>query len=690
MKRVLFFIASLIILLPFLSQTDKGFAQTPAGKDTADISNMSLEDLMKYKSQGIPSELEAKINSALEVASITPLAARKSPGIVSVISEEEIRKSGARDLIDILKMVPGIDFGVDVESVVGIAIRGNWAHEAKVRMQINGMGLNETVYGTLQFANRYPIDQIKKIEIIRGPGSAIYGGEAEYAVINVITKNGEDLNGIQVNANYGTMERALESNNYTLAIGKKNKDFSFALSNYWGNGNQSDQVYSDIYGSSFDMAKNSQIKPMNFILSLNYKAFSFNACYDKMLIETRDGYDAVLSQPYKEYFTTMIADAKYEWKVSEKLSITPKVSFKRTSPWEITSYTGDDTTEAALMLYKTVADRYKANLTATWNASKNVSLTFGTEEFTDIGKKFNGDVFTNANSDEVAYFNSSAFAQSIIKNKIAHLTVGARYDHNSSFGGAFVPRIGLTKRIDKLNFKLLYSNAFKAPVIENVEASAEGTIKPERTKIWEFETSYQLNTDMFITLNVFDISTEDAIVYFVDTSLYEGADGYKNRDKSGSQGLEMEYKFMGKWGYMNLGYSFYTTGNKPRVPEYEYPNNDRDILAFANNKLTLNTSFNVSKSVYVSPSLLYYSTKNGVNGTDSLGGYTYKEYPESFYANLFLGSNNFLINGLQAGIGVFDIFNQKTIYIQPYSSGHAPLPGASREFVVRLTYHFNY
>jgi outer membrane cobalamin receptor len=689
MKRVLPSIACMLILILLLLGVSNGFAQTPTGADTTDISNMSLEDLMKYKSQGVASELETKINSALEVASITPLAARKSPGIVSIISEEEIRKSGARDLMDILKMVPGVDFGVDVTGVVGIAIRGNWGHEAKVLLQINGMGMNETVYGTLQFANRYPIDQIKRIEIIRGPGSAIYGGEAEYAVINIITKNGQDLNGVQVNANYGTMEHALESNNYTLAIGKKKKDFSFALSNYWGTGNRSDQTYTDVYDGSFDMAKGSQIKPVNFILGLNYKAFSLNACYDRLLLETQDAYDAVLSQAYKQYFTTMIADAKYEWKVSDKFSVTPKISFKRTNPWEITT-PGNDTTEDAFMLYKTIADRYKANVTATWNATKNASFTFGTEEFYDIGKKFNGDLFTNSQKEQVTYFNSSAFAQSILKNKIANLTVGARYDHNSSFGGAFVPRVGLTKRIDRLNFKLLYSNSFKAPAIENVEGSFEGTIKPEMTKIWEFETSYQVNKDMFINLNVFDISTQDAIVYFVDTTVSEGADGYINRDKSGSQGFELEYKFIGKWGHMNLGYSFYTAKNKDRVPEYAYPGNDKDILAFANHKLTLNTSFNVSKSVYISPSLLYYSKKYGASGTDSLGEYSYKPYPESLYANLFIGSSKFLAKGLEAGVGVYDIFNQKTIFIQPYQSGHAPLPGASREFLARLTYHFNY
>jgi hypothetical protein len=114
------------------------------------------------------------------------------------------------------------------------------------------------------------------------------------------------------------------------------------------------------------------------------------------------------------------------------------------------------------------------------------------------------------------------------------------------------------------------------------------------------------------------------------------------------------------------------------------------MLAFARNKATLNTSFNLSKNVFISPSLLYYSKKDGVTGIDEDGNYLFAEYPESFYANLFIGHHNFLIKGLQAGAGVYDILNQKTIYIQPYKSGHAALPGMSREFAVRLTYNFSF
>ncbi|MBL7925193.1 MAG: TonB-dependent receptor plug domain-containing protein, partial [Bacteroidia bacterium] len=120
--------------------------------------------------------LEELMNIKITVASIKELSPRQSPGIVSYITAEDIRNMGARDIMEVLRSVPGFEFGVDVEGVVGLGVRGNWAHEGKVVLFIDGQEMNESLYSTLQFGNHYPIDHIERIEIIRGPGSALHGG----------------------------------------------------------------------------------------------------------------------------------------------------------------------------------------------------------------------------------------------------------------------------------------------------------------------------------------------------------------------------------------------------------------------------------------------------------------------------------------------------------------------------------
>ena len=193
-----------ILFMAFIS-VSRGQETVTAVNDTTPFYMLSLEELM---------------NVNVTVASHTPLTNRESPGIVTVITQDEIRKTGANDLMEVLKLVPGFDFGVDIQGIVGIGIRGNWANEGKVLMLIDGIELNEELYSTLQFGGHYPIEIINRIEIIRGPGSAIYGGNAEYAVINIITDQNSDFNGISASVSNSFMSKTFGSRGISLATGK--------------------------------------------------------------------------------------------------------------------------------------------------------------------------------------------------------------------------------------------------------------------------------------------------------------------------------------------------------------------------------------------------------------------------------------------------------------------------------------
>ena len=83
-----------------------------------------------------------------------------------------------------------------------------------------------------------------------------------------------------------------------------------------------------------------------------------------------------------------------------------------------------------------------------------------------------------------------------------------------------MPRIGLTRVINRFHAKLLYSEAYKTPVIENINLNRE--IKPERTKVIELEAGYQLSSIMLLTANFYDITIKKPIIYFC-TGLPSGA-----------------------------------------------------------------------------------------------------------------------------------------------------------------------
>ena len=307
-------------------------AQDQPATDSVSIYEKLLEELLNLKSTDeISAELESKINASTGLTGNKGFTARNPPNILSYITKEEIQNSGARDLIDVLRLVPGFDFGVDVQGVVGIGVRGNWAHEGKLLLLIDGQEMNEVFYATNQFGNHYSIDQIEKIEIIRG--SAIYGGFAEYGVINIITQKGETINGVKLTANNGKMQDAFGRQNANLMLGKKFGNTDVAVKGFYELGNRSDATYYDIYDGNYNMTKNAPLNSSNLNIGISNKNLSITAIADQYNTKSQNAYGSVLTKPYDVYFLSYYFEAKYNLKLNEKFTLTPKYNFKRQLPW---------------------------------------------------------------------------------------------------------------------------------------------------------------------------------------------------------------------------------------------------------------------------------------------------------------------------------------------------------------------
>lgn len=683
-NRLLFLaVFFLFIYTPLFAQQDS--TNTPL--DSNAIMNMSLEQLLKIKESGVSSDMEKLINQQLGVASKVQLSQRKSPSVVTLITQEEIEKSGARDLIDVLRLVPGIDFAVDVQGNVSIGMRGNWAEEGKVLLLIDGLEMNELMYSTLQFGNHFDVSRIKRIEIIRGPGSAIYGGYAEYGVISIITKDGEDTQGISATGSYGETARALGYRDMSLSMGDKSKDFSYSLSGFIGQANRSDNTYTDLSGNSYSMIGNSNLNPTNFNAGISYKGLSFRGMYDDYQMTTRDNYGPALSQAYPSDFLTEEAQLKYNWKINDQLTITPMVNYLRQKPWEFTGNVAAD--DSTYTIYNRVAEQYLANISAIYDLNKHINIVAGTEYYQNKATILAPDsaLFSN-NKNTYSNTNVAAFAQVLLRYHIATLTLGGRYDNNSAYGSSFVPRLGIMRKIDTWNFKLLYSNSFRAPGIENIDLSYSGTIKPEYTTVIELEVGKEITPSMYCTVNFFDITTKNPIVYYEDTSksAYGDYEGYKNFPEQGTRGAELDYKVKKDWGYVDLNYSYYTTAGKTVVPAYQVPGNNDMTLGFAADKANLSVSYDILKNLFITPTISWIGNRYGYVYSGNATPYL-KDFSPTTLANIFL---QYKIRQLTAGIGCYNIFNSDYAFIQPYNGSHAPLPSTSREYEIRLTYNLNF
>ncbi|MBY0385098.1 TonB-dependent receptor plug domain-containing protein [bacterium] len=652
--------------------------------------------------------LEDLINIKTSVASKTSKSMRESAGIVSVITKEEISKMGARDLIDVLQMVPGIQFAHDVQGQVGLAMRGNWAHEGKFSLMVDGQEMNEILYSTVSFGNHYPVDHIKRIEIIRGPGSAIYGGYAELAVIHIITEKGEDINGAKAVATYGQMREDYGRRNLSAQLGKKIGDWDYSIAGLIGEGRRGDGSYTgyksnappavpppNYLSETYDYSKGdaNNLNPGWMNLGASNGKWDIRLIYDNYRTTSRAlyNYSNGLQNGIKTSFESLYASVKYDFKIGDTLTLTPYFNLRHQKPWNVTD--SASLTVSGNSIFDITARRTRAGLSSQYQLTTNANLLIGAEAYKDEAEintyitTLGAQTFSMTGNNKVDFDGLAAYSQLELDLDWFDVTVGGRWEHLVTPVGnsisKVVPRFALTRANEKRHFKLLASQAYRTPSIFNFDANPN--IQPETTTTYELEYGWALSKISYFTVNLFATEIEDAIIYTTDGT----NDFYTNEKEIQTQGFEMEYKKKSKFGFTNINYSFYQRGNNS-ADTYTVPGR-KEFVGIPQHKLTYMSSMKTGvKNLIFTPSIIYMRAKYSyeldvANDTEVL-----RQLPSITLVNLYFTYSDFWIDGLVLGAGVFNVFDEENRFVQPYNGelGNAPAP--SREFLARLTYSINF
>ncbi|MBC7923577.1 MAG: hypothetical protein H7Z75_21075, partial [Ferruginibacter sp.] len=563
------------------------------------------------------------------------------------------------------------------------------------------------------------------------PGSATYGGFAEFGVINIVTKGARELRGISVGGTLGQMRGTYGRQNFYLYAGTRWKSKTISFSMFEGRGQRSDRSAYGFYrndslfnlygvGAYSSLAGNSAINPSYSNFSFTYKKFSLRSIGDFYEVTDVTSIDGNRRRNIKYGLQNNYTELSYQFKVNDRLTITPRLN----TIWQYPSTRGiseDDLLENL----KNRIYRARLNLTANYDATHRTNFIGGAEVFKDQAQA-NTTGRLVVGSQDVSYVNVAAFGQGIFNLPFLNVTAGVRYDYNSSFGGAFVPRLGLTKKYTRFHFKFLLSGAFRAPSVGNVARAFNGTytfnadtsqifldqrIRPERTRVFETEVGYQLSSKAFVTANVYDITIRQPIVYsFYQDELIRqkfGAEAgipvYQNFNRTGTRGLELDFRLKDTWGSLNLNYSFYSVGAKPRItaysvstfdrmPELRQEVNSRQVLGFANHKVNLNGTYYLRRGFSANVTATFYGSRYGYDvrftgpGPKDVDGQLVRKLPSALF-NAFVRHET-LLKGLQVGMGMYNLFNARFDFLQPYFGINAPLPGPSREFVLKVAYDF--
>ena len=185
----------------------------------------------------------------VEVTTISkdPRQVQKTPAAIFVITQEDIRRSGARSIPEALRLAPGVEVAQIDGNHWSVAIRGFAGQFSKsLLVLVDGRSiytpLFEGVYWDLPYVM---LEDVERIEVVRGPGGTIWGSNAVNGVINIITKSATSTHGVLASTGSGTVDQGTGAFRYGGTVGK---DFDYRV--YGLGGIRGQEFHSD--GDGFD------------------------------------------------------------------------------------------------------------------------------------------------------------------------------------------------------------------------------------------------------------------------------------------------------------------------------------------------------------------------------------------------------------------------------------------------------
>jgi len=171
-----------------------------------ELLSMNIEDLVNVKVTTLSKHEEKYMATA---------------GAVFVISRDDMRRSGVRSIPEALRLAPGLQVSQSNMNMFQVGIRGQTDFFTDLLLvMVDGRPIYTTTFsGVWWVAQNYPLEDIERIEVVRGPGGAIWGSNAVNGVINIITSSAGARSGLRITAGAGTEEKGFGNISYGSSIG---------------------------------------------------------------------------------------------------------------------------------------------------------------------------------------------------------------------------------------------------------------------------------------------------------------------------------------------------------------------------------------------------------------------------------------------------------------------------------------
>ncbi|MEW8411527.1 MAG: TonB-dependent receptor [Candidatus Thiodiazotropha sp.] len=532
--------------------------------------SLSLEELM---------ELEVTISTDTK----KPLS--QAPAAVTVITEEDIKATGATNLVDILESVPGIHVRANQFAFRPLVqFRGTSA--IQTLLMINGVSMRDLMWGFGIFWKGIPSSIIDRVEIIRGPGSALFGADASAGVVNVITKTAGKIDSTEV----GVRSGSFNSNSGWLQYGDSWNGFDIGLTIDLSGTDGHDPLVESDGQTQQDLALNTEVShaPANAQYGWDNQDIRFSVANRGWRLhldymrhsnvevgltgagvldpltraeDSRFNLDLLYNNPDLSDVWGIDAELRYQ-----DLDYSSGDGFQERPPGAF----GGDYPQGVINRMRSAERRMAFEVSALYSGFNAHSLRLGVgytwQDLYYVKQLINSGIGPDGNllapGSPLVDVSDTPFAFAPEKTRTIRylflqdvwsmmddwqLTAGIRYDDYSDFGDTLNPRLALVwQTSDRITTKLLYGRAFRPPSFQELFAETSFSkpnpdLDPERSETVELILTFIPSSDLTIGINLYRLDQSDIIRAV--TSPGQSDRQFQNTGEHAIRGIELETKW---------------------------------------------------------------------------------------------------------------------------------------------------
>lgn len=635
-----------------------------------DLTGMSIEDLAQVRLSTASRHLED---------------ARKAPAPITVITSEEIQRYGWRTLADLLRSVTGFYTAYD-RTYTYVGVRGflqSGDYNARFLLLIDGHRINDNIYDGGLIGTEFPLDMnlIDRVEVARGPGSSLFGTNAELAVVNVFTRQPKHQAGVELTSGADSFSGRTGEVRFSLPAERFATLISTSI--YRSNGayrlyfpefdspETNNGIATNLDGDRFDHA-------FGIIRRGQFRLEGLYGRRDKIVPNA--SWQTIFGDPNNRNMDTIgYLDASYSRDLSPNTQIDVRAYYDAYRYWGSFPYMSEDGTGRTIQINDAAADTVGLEAVIGRKFGRHRVVGGGVVEHSFRINQRNYYVGQPPFLDDHQHLDHDALFGEVELNPSRRfsLNLGGRFDTYDLYGSDFSPRIAAMYFPTKsTSLKYIFSHAFRAPdpydefYVDQIDITATNKLlKPENIDTHTFLFEHAFNSRVQMAASVFANNLNNVIKEEEDPA---GNTHFANEIGDTGRGTELEVIARYPSGWMGrASYAFANTRQKQWGTRVM--NSPAHVAKFNGTVPLKSAGFLAGEFLYTGPQPNFAGQRIG----------------SSFLVNTTVSTRPFA-HGLEASASCYNLFDRK--WATP-TGPEVAAPGTiqdGRTWRFRLTYRASF